>query len=596
MIHTACGLDCYDACHIVVDKKNFPKLNGDHEHITGNGALCSLLNKYMFEMPRIEKPRIDGEEVSMAEVLDAVAEAFKVQKSLLWRGSGNFGVMQDVTNLFMEKIEGSLTKGSLCDASGDAGIKLGRGINRSLPLEQIAKADTVVIWGRNLTVTNAHMMPYLEGKKIVVIDPVKTAIAKKADLYLQITPRTDYYVAIMLARFIFMEDSEDKEWLEEFASEHEDFYDYTREHRIKSILKYIDLELGDMGRILEYLRDKKVVFLVGAGVQKYSVGASTLHAIDSLAAVLGLFGREGCGVHYLSSSRIGFEDPFVVQCQEVPKATTNFSDFDTVLIQGGNPAESMPDSNRVREELEGVENLIYFGLYENETSKRAKIVIPAKNFFEKEDVRLSYGHHYIEKMNQVVESDIGISEYDFTKALFKHFGFDGLASEESYIMAWLEQCCQEGDQYISPVYQQTPYEGGFGEESDDEFEFIEEYDDDFVNTKRFSKYRKESKKKSNDETLWLLSPKSNKSLNTQFVRSETVELHSELGYREGEKVLVASDHGEYTFTVHLNDDVRIDCAVITNNTLGVNFLTPRMLSEEGDNACYQEVKVWIERV
>ena len=596
MIRTSCGLDCYDACHIVADEMQFPKLSGDREHVAGNGALCSLLNKYMFETPRIEKPRINDREVSMAEALDAVTEAFNVQNSLLWRGSGNFGVMQDVTNLFMEKIEGCLTKGSLCDAAGDAGIKMGRGVNRSLPLEQIAKADTVVVWGRNITVTNAHIMPYLEGKKIVVIDPVKTAIAKKADLHLQITPRTDYYVAIMLARFIFMEDSEDKEWLEKFASEHEDFYDYTREHRIKSILRYIDLELGDMGRILEYLRDKKVVFLVGAGVQKYSVGAATLHAIDSLAAVLGLFGKEGCGVHYLSSSRMGFEDPFTVKCQEVPKATTKFSDFDTVLIQGGNPAESMPDSNRVREELDGVENLIYFGLYENETSKRAKIVIPAKNFFEKEDVRMSYGHHYIEKMNQVVESDIGISEYDFTKALFERFGFDGLGSEESYITAWLDQCCQEGDQYISPVYQKTPYEKGFGKESDDEFEFIEEYDDDFVNTKRFSKYRKESKKKPKDETLWLLSPKSNKSLNTQFIRSEIVQLHPELGYSEGEKVLVSSDHGKYTFTVHLNEDVRTDCAVITNNTLGVNFLTPSILSEEGDNACYQEVKVWIERI
>ena len=51
----------------------------------------------------------------------------------------------------------------------------------------------------------------------------------------------------------------------------------------------------------------------------------------------------------------------------------------------------MPDSSRVCKEFDKVENLIYFGLYENETSKRAKIVIPAKNFFEKEDVRLSYG-------------------------------------------------------------------------------------------------------------------------------------------------------------------------------------------------------------
>ena len=132
-MHTACGLDCYDACSIIVEDNDF-KIKGNVSHPAGNGALCALLNKYMFETPRIEKPRINGVEVSMEAALEAVAEAFKTDKSLLWRGSGNLGVMQEVSNLFMEKIEGSLTKGSLCDASGDAGIVMGRGVNRTLPL------------------------------------------------------------------------------------------------------------------------------------------------------------------------------------------------------------------------------------------------------------------------------------------------------------------------------------------------------------------------------------------------------------------------------------------------------------------------------
>ena len=593
-MQTACGLDCYDACKIIVEEGDL-KINGDASHPAGNGALCALLNKYMLETPRIEKPRVNGVEVSMEVALAALAEAFKADKSLLWRGSGNFGVMQEVSNLFMEKIEGSLTKGSLCDASGDAGIVEGRGVNRTLPLEQIEKAEVIVVWGRNITVTNSHIMPYLEGKKIVVIDPVRTAIAKKADFFLQIAPRTDYYVAIMLARFIFMEDSEAKEWMDEFAPEHEDFYDFTREHRIKSILEYIGTDLGDMGRMLNYLRDRKVVFLLGTGVQKYSTGSSVLHAIDSLAATLGLFGQEGCGVSYLGNSRLGFEDPFEVECKRVQKATTAFSDFDTVLVQGGNPAASMPDSNRVKKELESVENLIYFGLHENETSKLAKIVIPAKNFFEKEDVRLGYGHQYVEKMNKVIDSDIGISEYDLTKYLFDAFGFAGLQEESYYIDAWLDQCEKVGEHYVAAGHEALPYAEGFGEEGDDEFEFIEDYDDDFINTKRFRKYRKTSKNKKEDETFWLLSSKSNKSLNTQFVREDKVQVHPELGYTEGERVMISSEHGEHEFTVNLNEDLRLDCVLITNNTVGVNYLTPAIISEEGDNACYQEVKVEIER-
>ncbi len=595
MKETACALDCYDACKILVEEDRFT-LKGDAEHPAGNGALCALLNKYMFETPRIERPRVDGREVSMEEAMAAVAEAFKEKNSLLWRGSGNMGVMQEVTDLFMEKIGGTLTGGSLCDASGDAGIMNGRGVNRNLPIEQIAKAETVVVWGRNVTVTNAHIMPFLEGKDIVVIDPVKTQIAKKANLHLQIRPRTDYYIAIMLARFVFMEDSEDLEWMDEFAPEYEDFYDYTREHRIKAILAYIGVDLGDMGRVLEYLRDRRVVFLVGNGVQKYATGSYTLHAIDSLAATLGLFGKEGCGVSYLSNSKLGFKNPFAVKCKRVPKATAAFSRFDTVLVQGGNPAESMPDTNRVRKELEAVDNLIYFGLYENETSKRARIVIPAKNFFEKDDVRLSYGHQYVQPMRKIKEAAFGISEYDFTAYLFEAFGYVGLDGEASYIAHWLDQCQKEGGQYVSPAHHERPYAEGFGEEEEDTFAFIEEYEDDFVNTKRFTKIRTSKKNHEEDERFWLLTPKAMKSLNTQFLRDEHVSLHPELGYEEGEKVRIVSEHGSHVFTVKHNDDLRTDCVLIANNTFGVNYLTPAILSDEGENACYQEVKVTIEKV
>lgn len=590
---TACGLDCYDACRIISEGS---KITGDTNHPAGNGALCAVLNKYMDETDRITKPRVEGKEVSMEEALAAAAEALKAEKSLLWRGSGNVGVMQEVTELFMEQIGGYLTKGSLCDGAGAAGIEEGRGINKTLPLEQIEKSEVVVVWGRNLTVTNSHLMPYLEGKKLIVIDPVRTEIAKQADIFLQVAPRTDYYIAIMLARFIFMEDSENKAWMEEFAPEFTDFYDYTREHRIKAILQYIDLDLGDFGRVLNYLRDRKVVFLVGAGVQKYSTGSYTLHAIDSLAAVLGLFGREGCGVSYLGESRLGFANPFDASCKRVSKVDTEFSDFDTVLVQGGNPAASMPDSNRVIEELEGVENLIYFGLHENETSKMAKIVIPAKTFYEKEDVRLSYGHQYVTPMKRIKASEIGISEYDFTRYLFDSFGFSGLESEEYYLNAWLSQCEEFNGELVSPAYEALPYSEGFGEDGDEEFEFIEDFNDDFVNTKRFTKYRKQSQNKPKDETLWLLSPKSRKSINTQFVRANKVQLNPVLGFKNGEKVKVSSDHGEYLFEVECSEYLRDDTALITNNTIGINYLTPSLISEEGESACYQEVKVRVERV
>ena len=590
MIQTACPLDCYDACSVVCDSNNPTRLIAGDLAPTTNGALCSHLYKHIHEANRILKPMVNGIEVTLDEALDAVANAIKDKPWLLWRGSGNLGVMQSVTKLLAKEANGVLTKGTLCDGAGEAGILAGRGVNKLLSPNQIAKSEVVVVWGRNIPVTNSHLMPYIKDKKIVVIDPIKTKIAKEADIHIQIKPRGDFYLAVLLARFIMMEDAHNKEWLEEFASEYEEYYDFTRTFRIKAILEHIGVSLNDIGDFLLMLQEKKVVFLVGAGVQKYEIGDVTLRAIDALAAILGLFGKEGCGVSYLADSTLGFKSPFDVKCKRELKATTPFSKYKSVIVQGGNPAESMPCSNRVIKELKEVENLIYFGLYKNETSKLANIIIPAKNFLEKEDVRLSYGHQYVQKMNKAVDSDIGISEYDFTQEILKRLNKEPIEDEEYYINYWLNQAIKDGDRLISPAYEELPYKEGFGEDEDDEFEFVDDFYDDFEDIKALRRFRKTLKQ--DEDEYYLVIPKSSKMLNTQFERVENiVYINPILGFKDGENVIIKSLWGELELRVKNSNDIREDCVLIKYATKGVNRLTPPISSLEGDMACFGDVKV-----
>ncbi len=595
MIKTACGLDCPDACGIEADRNSFPKIKADKEHPTNNGALCSLLNRHIWQEERIRKARVDSKEVSLDEAMEEVSLALN-SNSLLWRGSGNFGVMQEITNLLFSKIDATTTKGSLCDGAGDAGIIAGRGVNRILPPEQIKKSEVVVVWGKNITVTASHLMPYIEGKKIIVIDPIETPIAKKADLFLQIAPKSDFYLAIMLARFTIMGDHEDREFLDKFAPEYDDFYDFTRGFRVKAILEHIGVDLSIMGEFLEHILNKRVVFLVGNGVQKYSIGNYVLHAIDSLASTLGLFGKEGCGVAFLGNSKLGFNNPFEISGKKVQKATTNFSDFDTVLIQGGNPVASMPNSSRVIEELKKCKRVIYFGLYENETSEIADIIIPAKNFFEKDDVRLSYAHHIVTPMRKVIDINFGISEYDFVLTLFKKLNLGNLKSEKEYINLWLNQCEKVDNYYISPAYQEIPYSDGFGEDGDDEFEFIDDFEDEFENNKRLTRVRKRKKDEKIIDEYWLITSKPNNSLNSQFKRDNKITIHPDLGFNNGDRVLAYSKWGEHEFIVKNCSNMRKDSVLIYNNSLGVNFLTPDIISDEGNSACYQEVKIKLKKI
>ncbi len=578
---TACPLDCYDACAVVVDPDSL-KMTGLEHHPFTRGALCAHLNRHYKEAERICKPRVDGEAVSMDEALSAVAKAVKDagEDFLLYRGSGNVGFMQAITEHFTAAYGGWTTEGSLCDGSGQAGVEAGRGLSLALPPESIEQADAVVVWGRNITVTNVHMARLLKNKTLIVIDPVRTKIAKEADLFLQIRPRSDFYLAVLLARFMFMEDMEDRAFMENRCEDAEWYYDFLRTFRIKASLEKCDIKLDDLGDLLYQMQNKKTVFLVGTGVQKYSIGDQVLHAIDGLAAVLGFFGKPGCGVSFLSDSTAGFRLPFNFSKKRCAKPVAPFGRFKTVLVQGANPLAQMPGLARVEEEIAKVQNLIYFGLYENETSRKAKIVIPAKDFLEKEDLRLSYGHPYVQRMPKIKDAKFGISEYELTKFLFDTLCLEGLREERYYIEYMLDQCIEENEFLKSPAYSDHPYVEEFYTDSGN-FEFLEEFEDDFDEE---------------EEGFWLLTPKSQYSLNSQFRRQDFVMLHPSNGFTQGELVRIYSEHGEVRLPVKVSEDVRKDSVLIYAGTPGVNYLTPPMKSLMGKSACYQEVKVKVERI
>lgn len=573
---TACPLDCYDACEILFDNH---KLKGVKEGHT-QGFLCPHLNHYE-KHATIQMPRYKGEEISLdaaLQKLKEIIESSPKNKILHYRGSGNFGLMQEVTDHFFASYGAVLTEGSLCDGAGETGVIEGRGSNKTMPIQEIAKSEVVVFWGRNPHTTSSHLLPLIKGKTIVVIDPIKTPIAKMADLHIQLKPHTDQFLAMLLARFLHIENGCDEEFLEKYASGYEEYYELTQNLRIKAVLDQMDVSLGQLGDFLRLVKEKKVAFVCGVGIQKYHNGADVMRSIDALAAMLGLFGKEGCGVSYLGASRANISSPFVTQSKRVSKVLTEFSSFEMVFVQGANPLSQMPDSNRVRASMEGVKNVVYFGLFENETSEMADLVIPAKSFLYKNDVRTSYSHNRISFMPKVAETDVGISEYDLSAYLCREFGI-ALESEEFYINHFKGFAVQkiDGLLYVDKR-EENPYSNGF-DTKDGEFVFLDEI----------------GSKIDEEEGMYLITSKSPTSLNSQFYRQESVYLHSSLGFREGEMVSVTSASGSVRLSVRHNNDLRSDCVLIYSGTKGVNNLTPSKHALSAKSAIFQENKVKVKR-
>ena len=576
-ILTACPLDCYDACEIVYDDKIYPKKDGHTQ-----GFLCPHMNHYESQQ-FIQKPRYKGEEISMLEALEilkGMIEATPKEKLLHYRNSGNFGLMQEVTDHFFAGIGATLTDGTLCDGAGEAGIIEGRGSNKNMPLGEIAKSEVVIIWGRNPHTTSSHLLPLLKGKTLIVIDPIKTDIAKMADLHIQIKPHGDMFLALLLTRFLHIEGSCDAECLENFGSEFEDFYELTQTVRIKAILDMIDVSLGQIGDILYMIQDKKVAVVVGVGIQKYRDGADVMRAIDAFAFSAGWFGKEGCGVAYLGNSKEGIESPFDTKnAKRVSKVDTKFEDFETVFVQGANPLAQMPNSTRVKESFGKAKNKIYFGLFENETSEAADLVIPAKTFLGKNDIRSSYSHHALLDMPKVREEEHGISEYELARYLCDAFGVQ-LEEEEFYLKHFRQYAVMniEGVKEVESR-ESIPYKEGF-DTDDGEFCFMEEYDFDM----------------DMEEDFFLITPKARRSLNSQFKRERYAYVHPSLGLVDEESIEISSEIGKVVLPVKNSEDVRDDCVLIYSGTPGVNNLTCDLHSFEGKSAVYQEKKVKIKRV
>lgn len=580
MQKTTCPLDCFDGCSIIL--KEDGSLKGDKTHPITQGYLCHHLNHYA-SWERIKAPRFKGKEISMQEALSLLVEHFNryaPAKTLFFKGSGNLGVMQGVTKTFFAKHGSVIASGSLCDEAGDVGITQGRGANLSLSALHVMHAEVVIVWGRNPSVTNSHMLPALRGKTLIVIDPVKTDSAQKADLHLQIRPSGDLYLALLLCRIIHMEGFEDKAFIKAKTENFDAFLELIYGTPMRTWLDKTGLKLEDLALLLSLIRGKNVSILVGIGVQKYSFGHSVLRAIDAFAAMLGLFGKKGCGVGYLSNSGFGFYSPFKVKAKTETLPTCDFSKYEMVFIQGGNPLSQMPSTSRVEANLAKASCVVYFGLHENETSKRAHLVIPALSFLEKEDVKLSYGHGFIGRMPKWIANENGISEYALTQYLLEAFCHEKLEEETRILEEIIASNSVEKEGFlIAKTYEKLPYEEGFYTQSG-RFEFLDAFEDTF----------------DDEGAFYLIAAKHNTGLNSQFKRDDYLYVPLCLGLKKEDRLRLVSPYGSCEYPVMPSERLREDCLLLHSGAKNANRLTPPKVSQEGECAIFQEVKVNLEKL
>jgi anaerobic selenocysteine-containing dehydrogenase len=447
-LHTTCNRDCPDACGLVahVQDGRVVRLEGDPDHPVTQGFLCYRTRRFpatlQVDPARITRPLaratwlasrrgqpVDGAdahgfvEVSWDEALDHVAAALlRIRESsgpaaiLNYRGGGSLGLLKHLVDHFFEQFGPCAVKrGDVCSGAGEAAQHADFGECNSHDLDDLRSSRHIVLWGKNPTVSNIHLVPHLvrarnRGASVTLIDPAHTKSTSFADAYIQPRPGGDLALALAVARLILERSAEPLD-LDAWCEGVEGYRALVFGKPVSEWLADADVPLSEAEALADTLLDGPTAILVGWGMQRRSNGAATVRALSALGALSGSLGLPGGGCSFYFKRRGAFDVSFVrgdaprtlsepLLGQEILAATD--PPIRAVWVNCANPVAMLPDSRAVSHALETRELVVVCDAFLTDTARRAHVVLPTTTLLEDDDIVGAYGHHYLGEVRPVV--------------------------------------------------------------------------------------------------------------------------------------------------------------------------------------------------
>jgi anaerobic selenocysteine-containing dehydrogenase len=270
----------------------------------------------------------------------------------------------------------------------------------------------ILVWGSNPPLTNRLLNRDIEGAlsrgaKLLVIDPRKTEIADKADLHVPIRPGTDGALALGLLNLFLLEGLYDKDFVRRYTIGLDALEARTKEWTPERVEKTTGVPKEDLRRIADLIaRHEPTSIATRISPNHATNGCQAFRAIAALIAISGNLDAKGGNVFGyrlpFKSYRIKERFPKVngVGVEEHPMFFRVLAEaqagclsegmieakpypIKAMLVQGGNPVSSWPDTYTTIKALKSLEFLVVMDTFMTETAKQAHIVLPAATFFER---------------------------------------------------------------------------------------------------------------------------------------------------------------------------------------------------------------------
>ncbi|WP_025209921.1 molybdopterin-dependent oxidoreductase [Hippea sp. KM1] len=398
-----CSKDCPDACSFSA-RFDGKKLDIKPDGFLGKSFVCSKLKGFFNREVKYNKSesRLFFRPAPVEDVIKEAAGLIRSGKRILYyRGSGNLGYSMFAWDVVASAFDNVyFVDGSPCDETGIEAHIEDFGVCTNPDIENLEKADTILVFGRNAFAASPHFYSYLlklsKDKKVFYIDPVRSETSRIATRFIRINPASDGALAYCLI----------------------DSLGYDRLSNTDEAFRCTGISVSDFELLRDSFIQGRVAIVEGYGLQRYRNGKNNIQWLNRLAYLSGNLNM----LYYSRSSKEGFIKPTIEPKNRIPisEIVKYLKDgfFDGFFVVAANPIMSLPDNHIWEREFRD-KPLISVDTNLTQTSSLAEYFIRVGGMFSSPDAQGSYFFNKTHFRDRLVE---GLSDYGAALMLAKQLG------------------------------------------------------------------------------------------------------------------------------------------------------------------------------
>ncbi len=663
VLKTTCPRDCYDACGILVvlDQDQVLQVRGDPDHPISRGKLCRKCsigynNVWLDPKARLTQPlkrsgaKGEGrfETISWDIALNEIAARLKdivathgAHTILNTHYSGTFALLGfHFPMRFFNRLGATeVSPDTICNNAGHVALEYVYGSSLTgFDPACIDDSECVMVWGANPYASAPHQYEHWLEKaqgKLVVIDPIVTPTAAKADLHLQAFPGSDAALAFTIMHVLLRDGLIDTDFIQQYTVGWETLKPAFADCTPAWAEQTTGVSAQAIERAAHMYGSGPALLWVGQGMQRQARGGNAMRACAMLPAITGNIGRAGAGILYLNGPESrGIDEAYLTGSELAQQTPPSISQMDlaetledpnqsrALFCWNINNVASNPEQARLKQALKRQDLLsVVIDVFPTDTCDYADYVLPAASFLESDDLFASYFDLTLSAQQKVIEPmGEALPNSEIFRRLASTMGYTEAALfqsdqaiidrvlADSYIDENFDSLCKKGTVAVSsePIIQfanrQFPTPSGRIEMASaqaqaDGLPLVPEAHAD---------------PRPDKDRLRLLSPASHWSLNDSFANDAKIQ--TQLGpahvaihpdeakarnLNEGDQVMLSNATGKLELSLKISELVPRGVALSNKGRwpkleparANVNVLNPGLKSDMGESTCVHSVEV-----